>query len=315
MSKVSIVGLGYVGLSTAICLADRGFTVYGVEVVPEKVKAIKSGKLPFEEKGLDKMLTGALRKNRLRVSSEYSEAIQNTGITFITVGTPSREDGSIDLKYVKSAAEEIGIELSKKKGYHLVVEKSTVVPGSTQSVVREALEAKSGKKAFEDFGLCVNPEFLRESSAIYDTLHPDAIVIGSEDKKSKNTLLSLYRDFYKKMPRVISTTLSNAELIKYSVNTFRATQLSFLNTIANVCAKIPKADSEEVISGLATITRIDGRYLKAGLGYGGSCLPKDLRALIAHAKELSINPALLEAAQEVNETQPLAALGMAEKLV
>ncbi|MGI0078334.1 MAG: UDP-glucose dehydrogenase family protein, partial [Nitrososphaerales archaeon] len=314
-TTVSIIGLGYVGLSTAICLADAGFTVYGVEVVPEKIDSIKRGKLPFEEKGLDRMLTRVLKKKRLRVSSEYGEAIQDSSVTFITVGTPSREDGSIDLKYVKSAAEEIGKEIAKKKKYHLVVEKSTVVPGTTQSIVRQALEEKSGRMAFRDFGLCVNPEFLRESSAIYDTLRPDAIVVGSQDKRSKDALLSLYRIFYKKMPRVISTTLSNAELIKYSVNTFRATQLSFLNTLANLCGKIPDADSEEVVSGLSTITKIDERYLKAGLGYGGSCLPKDLRALIAHSRQLRVNPALLEAAQQVNETQPLTALAMAEKLI
>ena len=312
---VSIIGLGYVGLSTAICLADAGFVVYGVEVVKEKIKAIKSGKLPFEEKGLDRMLARSLKKNRLRVSSEYNEAVQKSSVTFITVGTPSKEDGSIDLKYVKSAAEEIGRELSKKKGYHLVVEKSTVVPGSTQIIVKKALEEKSGRKAFKDFGICVNPEFLRESSAIYDTLHPDALVVGSEDRRSKNALLSLYRRFYKKMPQVISTSLSNAELIKYSVNTFRATQLSFLNTLANLCRKIPDADSEQVISGLSTITKLDKRYLKAGLGYGGSCLPKDLRALIAHAKELKVNSSILEAAQKVNETQPLIAIEMAEKLI
>ncbi len=315
MQRVSIIGLGYVGLSTAICLADSGFTVYGVEVVPEKINAIQSGKLPFEEKGLDKMLAGTLKKKRLIVSQEYKDAIKNSSITFITVGTPSRDDGSIDLKYVKVASEEIGSELQKKKSYHLVTEKSTVVPGTTQSVVRRALEEKSGKKAFEDFGLCVNPEFLRESSAIYDTMHPDAIVIGSEDRKSKNTLISLYRSFYRKMPQVISTTLSNAELIKYSVNTFRATQLSFLNTLANLCNKIPKADSEEVISGLSTITKLDKRYLKAGLGYGGSCLPKDLRALIAHSKQLHVNPILFEAAQQVNQVQPLTAVEMAQRLV
>jgi UDPglucose 6-dehydrogenase len=313
--KISIIGLGYVGLSTAICFADRGSKVFGVELIPEKIRAIQSGKLPFEEKGLDRMLTNALRKGNLRVSENYKDAIKNSSITFITVGTPSREDGSIDLKYVKSAAEEIGTELSKKDGYHLVVEKSTVVPGTTQSVVKDALESKSGKRAFADFGLCVNPEFLRESSAIYDTLHPDAIVIGSEDTKSKNTLLSLYRNFYKKMPQVISTSLANAELIKYSVNTFRATQLSFINTLANLCNKIPNADSREVISGLSTVTKIDKRYLNPGLGYGGSCLPKDLRALIAHSKQFNVNTALLEAAGEINELQPLTAISMSKDLV
>jgi UDPglucose 6-dehydrogenase len=312
---ISIIGLGYVGLSTAICFADRGFNVVGVEIDHPKIEAIKSGKLPFREKGLDQMLHRVLKRRTLTVTSTYHDPIQSSSVTFITVGTPSREDGSIDLKYVESASLEIGSELAKKKGYHLVIEKSTVIPGTTAGKVKSALEERSQKRAGRDFGLCVNPEFLRESSAIHDTLHPDAIVVGSEDNKSKTALVSLYRRFYGKLPPLIATGLANAELIKYAVNTFRTTQLSFLNTLANICSKVPEANAQEVISGLSTITKIDGRYLRPGFGYGGSCLPKDLRALIAHSRELDVNAKLLEAAREINELQPSRAVEMSQALI
>lgn len=312
---ISVVGMGYVGLSTAVCLSHAGISVIGVEVDLEKLASIERGKIPFQEKGLDRMLDSSLTKGTFQVSSYYDQAVRDTSITFLTVGTPSRRDGSIDLSYLKSASTAVGKELAKTDKRHSIVVKSTAIPGTTEGLVRESLESSSGKKCGEGFGLAANPEFLREGSAVQDTLHPDAIVIGAVDAHSKAALLSLYRGFYSKLPPVISTTPANAELIKYAVNTFRATQLSFLNTIANVSQGVAGADVDEVAKGLSAITKADPRYLKAGLGYGGSCLPKDLRALIAHARQAGSNPELLEAALHMNETQPEVAIKMARDLV
>jgi nucleotide sugar dehydrogenase len=313
--RVSIVGLGYVGLSTGACLASKGITVYGLDVDEAKLKSIREGKVPFEEEGLEALLKASVKKGLFLPGTDYREAIENSEITFLAVGTPSLGDGSIDLGYLKSAAEAVGRELPKLSGFHHVVVRSTAVPGTTQKVVREALERSSGKICGKDFGLASNPEFLREGSAVKDTMHPDAIVIGAIDKRTETALLSLYKRFYGKLPPVVSTSAANAELIKYASNAFRATQLSFLNTFANLCAGIDGADVDEVARGLTKVVKADSRYLKAGLGFGGSCLPKDLRALVAYSKSLGTNSELLEATLSVNEMQPKVAVKMARELV
>jgi UDPglucose 6-dehydrogenase len=312
---VSIVGLGYVGLSTGVCLAHRGIPVVGIEIDHAKVTSISNGEVPFVERGLDSMLRSGLRTGRFRCTDDYTEAIGQTGLTFLTVGTPSRPDGSIDLAYLKGATETVGRELAKKRGFHHVVVKSTAIPGTTQGLVKKALEESSGKKCGEGFGLAANPEFLREGSAVADTLGPDAIVIGTLDKRTKTALISMYKAFYGKLPPVVSTTPANAELIKYAANTFRASQLSFLNTLANLCSGIGGADIDEVAAGFSKVTVADPRYLKAGLGFGGSCLPKDLRAIVAYCKQAGTSPALFEAALSVNEAQPMVAVRMTRELV
>ena len=314
-TSVSIVGLGYVGLSTGVCLASRGIQVHGIDVDQAKLKSIREGRVPFEEEGLEALLKSAVKKGLFLAGSDFRKAIQNSDITFLTVGTPSKADGSIDLGYLRSASDGVGRELGGKREYHHVVVKSTAVPGTTQTVVKQVLESSSGKTCGEGFGLASNPEFLREGSAIKDTMQPDAIVIGAVDKRTEGALLSLYKGFYKEMPHVVSTSPANAELIKYAVNTFRATQLSFLNTFANLCSGIEGASVDEVAQGFTAITRADPRYLKAGLGYGGSCLPKDLRALVAYSRQAGVNPVLLEAALSVNETQPIVAIKMARELL
>jgi nucleotide sugar dehydrogenase len=313
--RVSIVGLGYVGLSTGACLASRGITVYGVDVDEVKLKSIREGKVPFEEEGLEALLRASVKKGFFLPGSDYREAIENSEMTFLAVGTPSLGDGSIDLGYLKSASEAVGRELGKLSRLHHVVVRSTAVPGTTQKVVREALEKSSGKTCGKEFGLASNPEFLREGSAVKDTMHPDAIVIGAIDKRTEAALLSLYKKFYAKLPPVVSTSAANAELIKYAVNTFRATQLSFLNTFANLCSGIKGADIDEVAQGFTKIAKADPRYLKAGLGFGGSCLPKDLRALVAYCKQAGLSPEVLEATLGVNEMQPKVAVALARELV
>ncbi|MDG6994359.1 MAG: UDP-glucose/GDP-mannose dehydrogenase family protein [Nitrososphaerota archaeon] len=313
--RISVAGMGYVGLATALCFAQAGNRVYGIEIDLEKCKTIQGGRSPIHEQGIDSALVECLRKESFSCSPDLGEAVRNTDITFITVGTPSRQDGSIDLRYIESAASEIGRIIREKNDYHLVVVKSTVVPGTTFGLVKRALEMSSGKRYPENFGLCVNPEFLREGTAIEDTRNADALIIGAEDKRSSEKLLDLYKSFYPTLPYTLITQGANAEFVKYSVNTFRATQLSFLNSLANLCEQIPSADIVEVTKGLSAVTKIDQRYLRAGLGYGGSCLPKDVRALTATFYNHGISPLLLQSAAETNQRQPLRVIQIIERLL
>jgi len=311
---ISIVGTGYVGLCTAIGFASKGYKVTASTHDPEKVALINKGIPPFYEPNLQKSLRKAVEEGHLKCTLNREEAILNTDITFIAVGTPSKPDGSINLRFIESSAQEIGEALKKKKTYHLIVVKSTVVPETTKNVVKPAIEKRAGKHCGVDLGLCMNPEFLREGSALYDTLRPDRIIIGEYDKKSGDVLEALYRDFYEeKMPPIIRTNLPNAELIKYANNAFLATKISFINQIANICEEIPEADVTVVAQGIGLDKRIGRLFLNAGWGYGGSCLPKDVKALIAFSKGLGYNPTLFNAAEDVNNTQPYRAVKLVKK--
>jgi len=308
------VGLGYVGLATAVCFAGRGFVVEGIEVDEKKVSRMESGTAPFEEKGVATKLRSSLKSGNLRLSSDY-EAVARTAVTFITVGTPSGPNGAIDLKYVESATRSIGKKLREKGSHHVVVVKSTVVPGTTERKIIPMLEEETGKRAGEGFGVAVNPEFLREGSAVRDTLKPEGLVLGVKDPASTKRLLGIYRRFYRRMPETILTTPSTAEVIKYSINISRAVQVSLINSLADICNLVPGGEVGDVAKGLALIARMDSRYLGAGLGYGGSCLPKDTRALAALADGLSTPSDLFKAALAVNEAQPRQALALARGLV
>jgi UDPglucose 6-dehydrogenase len=314
-SSISVVGMGYVGLATAVCFARAGFKVYGVDIDKKKCELIQSGKSPIHEEGIDLALKTSLKNGNFSCGMNVEEAVRNSDLTFVTVGTPSKSNGDIDLAFVESAVSEIGKEVGAKDGYHLVVMKSTVVPGTTIGSIKQILEKSSCKLYPKDFGLCFNPEFLREGSAIDDTIHPDALIVGAEDKRSGDKLLSLYRGFYTKLPRTLVMTTTNAEFVKYSVNVFRATQLSFLNSLANLCEQVPSSDVVEVTRGLNAMTKIDERYLKAGFGFGGSCLPKDLRAFIAISRKQGLEPSLLLSALMVNMKQPLRALDIARSFL
>ncbi len=312
--RVSVVGTGYVGLCTAIGFAVKGYHVVASTHDPEKAASINRGIPPFYEPNLQESLQKTVNNGHLKCILSREQAVLNTDVTFITVGTPSRPDGSIDLKYIESSALEIGRALNRKDTYHLVVVKSTVVPGTTENVVKPTLEKYSNRECGTDFGLCMNPEFLREGSALYDTLHPDRIIIGEYDKKSGDTLSALYEDFYgDETPPTIRTNLPTAELIKYANNAFLATKISFINTIANICEKIPGADITTVAKGIGHDRRINPRFLRAGLGYGGSCFPKDVKALTAFANRLGYAPTVLQAVQEVNEKQAKHAVEKAKR--
>jgi len=310
------MGTGYVGLSTAVAFAKKGYQVIASTHDSEKVAMINRGIAPFYEPELQETLEQVVKRKMLKCTLNTEEAVLNSDISFITVGTPSKPDGSIDLQFIKNSAYEIGEALKKKETYHLIVIKSTVLPGTTEKIVKPIIERHSGRSCGIEFGLCMNPEFLREGSALHDTLHPDRVVIGEYDKKSGNILESLYRDFYgERIPPIIRTNLTTAELIKYASNAFLATKISFINFMANLCQKIPGADVKTVAEGMGLDKRIGPLFLNAGLGYGGSCFPKDVKALIAYSKSLGCDPSLLEAVEKINESQPYTAIELCKRFL
>ncbi|MEM0457230.1 MAG: UDP-glucose/GDP-mannose dehydrogenase family protein [Nitrososphaerota archaeon] len=314
--KICIIGSGYVGLTMAACFASRGIKVTCVDIDKERIEKIKKGEPPIHEPGLKEILAKVTSDGRLKVTEDYAEGMKDTEFSFICVGTPSKPDGSIDLSYVTSAAEAVGKNLRLASKNHLVVVKSTVVPGTTSRIVAPILESSSGMKIGRDFGLVFNPEFLREGSAVEDTFNPDRIIIGEHDEGSGKKLLALYKEFYNNLlPPYIITNTVNAELIKYANNAFLATKISFINEIANICQRIPGADVEIIAKGIGLDKRIGPLFLKAGLGYAGPCLPKDLSALISHAQSLGYDPLLLRAVQHANENQPYQAVLIAKNLL
>ena len=315
--NISVLGIGYVGLCTAVGFASKGYNVIASTHDAEKAAKINKGIPPFYEPNLQKLLEETIQNGRLTcLINQTEKAVLETDLTFNAVGTPSRPDGSIDLQFIETSTRDIGQALSQKNTYHVVAIKSTVVPGTTQDIVKPILEKESEKKCGSDFGLCMNPEFLRQGSAFEDTLHADRIVIGEYDKKSGDTLENLYKNFYgKNTPPIIRTTLSAAELIKYASNSLLATKISFINTIANVCEKIPGADVKIVATAMGLDKRIGPLFLNAGLGYGGSCFPKDVKALIAYSKNLGYRLELLEAVESVNKAQPLKVVQFCKELL
>ena len=312
---ISVIGAGYVGLCTAVGFASEGYNVIASDVDAEKANKINQGVPPFHEPGLQEKLKDCIQRGTLKcLVNQTEKAIHETDLTFVAVGTPSKPDGSINLQYIESAVRNIGKALNQKNQYHVTVIKSTVIPGTTQNIVKPLLEQESKKRCGEGFGLCMNPEFLRQGSAFQDTLNADRVVIGSYDEKSGDSLEDLYKDFYSThTPPIIRTTLSTAELIKYASNAMLATKISFINTIANMCEKIPGADVKVVATAMGLDKRIGPLFLDAGLGYGGSCFPKDVKALIACSKAFGYTPELLESTENVNKTQPLKAVEFCKK--
>jgi UDPglucose 6-dehydrogenase len=311
--QVAVVGAGYVGLVTAAGLAELGHTVRCIDVDERKVEALNRGEPPIFERGLQSLL----RRNlgiRLQATTDLAGAVQASELTLVCVGTPSRSDGSIDLSFVQQAAEQIGSALATTSGFHAVVVKSTVVPGTSDRVVRPACELSSGKRSGVDFGIGVNPEFLTEGQAVDDFMRPDRIVIGG-DSRTVATLRDLYAGF-EGVP-IVETNTSTAEMIKYASNAMLATAISFANEIANLGSAIGGIDVVEVMRGVhlsryltmpvgrgASVTAPLSSFYEAGCGYGGSCLPKDVAALIASGRELGSPMRLLNAVADTNDRQP-----------
>lgn len=315
-SAAIVIGLGYVGLTTAVGLAKKGIPVVGYEIDSKKVQKIRGGAVPFEEPMVKELLKESLKEGTFKVDEKIPKI---SDIVFLTVGTPSdKRDGTIDLTFVKSVSKMIGEILrssDKSVDYPVVVVKSTVVPGTTENIVKPIIEEASGKKAGHDFGLAVNPEFLKEGAAVQDMFEPDRIVIGEFDKRSGDTLERFYQWFYeKKMPPVVRTNLVNAEFIKYASNAFLATKISFINSIANISQKTPGADVTVIAKGIGLDGRIGEKFLNAGLGYGGSCFPKDVRALAAFSRQAGYSPVLLDAVDSINQNQGSVAVKMIDEI-
>ena len=304
--KISIIGCGYVGTVTGAGFAELGYDVLFVDIDEEKINTLNSGRSPIFEPGLEELIVK--NRERLHATVDFRE-LEYRDITFICVGTPSKDDGSIDLRYIKSAAEDIGKALKKNTNFHTVVIKSTVVPSTTEQVVRPIIESVSNKKAFDDFGVAMNPEFLREGSAVEDFFNPDRIVFGTEDERSKQILEALYKSF--DCPK-LSTDIKTAEMIKYVSNSFLATKISFANEMGNICKKLG-TDTYGVFKGVGLDNRINPSFFRAGIGFGGSCFPKDVRALIAKAEELGEHPQILKAVIKVNDEQPLKMIEVLKK--
>jgi UDPglucose 6-dehydrogenase len=306
--RISIIGAGYVGLVTGVCFAELGHEVICIDVVEEKVKAINEGMSSIYEKGLDALLQKHLKGRTFYATNDFYH-VKNTDITLVCVGTPRMENGFLDTTYLESAAMDIGQVLAEKDGYHVVTVRSTVLPTTTESIVVPALERTSKKKAGKDFGVAVNPEFLKEGNAIEDFMHPDRIVIGALDDRSLTVLRSLYSTF--KCP-VVETSLKTAEMIKLASNAFLATKISFINEIGNIC-KALGIDVREVARGMGYDKRIGPEFLRAGCGFGGSCFPKDTTALASLARSQQIEPIVLDAVIGVNERQPLKMVELLER--
>ncbi len=300
--KIAVFGLGYVGIVTAVCLAYKGHEIVGVDVNPLKLSMIRDGRSPIIEPHLAEMLQEVVAAGRFRVTESPDEAVLETQLSFVCVGTPSDDYGGLDLRYVRQVAREIGRTLRRQPDYHLVVFRSTMLPGTITGELIPLLEEESGKLASHDFGVCGNPEFLREGSSIHDFDNPPFTVIGEIDARSGELLDSLYRDFLD--TPIIRTDLQTGEMVKYACNVWHAMKITFANEIGNFC-KQHSIDSHKVmeIFCLDTKLNISTAYLKPGFAFGGSCLPKDLRALLHRAQSMHLALPVLEAARSSNQNQ------------
>lgn len=309
--KVCVIGMGYVGLIMGATFAKHGFETTCTDAIKSKVDALNEGKPHFYEQDLDELIKDATGSGLLHGATDNIGTVKKSDISFICVGTPSLPDGSIDLNYIKATAKDIGTALKDMDQYHVVVAKSTIIPTTTENVILPILEKNSGKKIGSAFGLCMNPEFLREGNAVHDALNPDRIVVGEFDKKSGDAVLKLYESFDCPKLRVDLTT---AEMIKYVANSLLATKITFANEIANLCEKYG-IDVYDVMNGVGLDFRIGPHFLQAGAGFGGSCFPKDVNALVAAAKSQDIELKILDAVLDINDRQPLRVVELAEAAV
>ena len=293
MSSIAVIGTGYVGLTTAVCLADLGHRVTGLDIDEEKIAALKDGKPTIYEPGLEELLPKNLKAGRLKFTTDYGEAIPGAEFVFIAVGTPPRRRGEADLIFVKQAARSLA---GAMKNAITIVNKSTVPIGTGDIVARIVSENLQSEVPFT---VVSNPEFLREGSAVHDFMHPDRLVFGSHDAKAAQVVASLYKALDTK---ILITDLYTAEMIKYASNAFLATRISFINEIARICERVD-ADVKVVSEGMGLDRRIGPLFLDAGIGYGGSCFPKDVKALARMAEAMGYHPELLDAVMEINLDQ------------
>ena len=297
--KIAIVGTGYVGLVTGTCFAEMGTEVFCVDVNAEKITNLKQGIIPIYEPGLEEMVHRNQQAGRLHFTTDLTECLNEVEVLFSAVGTPPDEDGSADLKYVLEVARTVGRNMTK----HLLVVTKSTVPVGTARKVRETIQEELDKRGLPlEFDVASNPEFLKEGAAIKDFMSPDRVVVGVESERAKELMTRLYRPFLLNNFRVIFMDVPSAEMTKYAANAMLATRISFMNDVANLC-EIVGADVNMVRKGIGSDARIGNRFLYAGIGYGGSCFPKDIKALIKTAKSNGYRMRILEAVEAVNEEQ------------
>jgi GDP-mannose 6-dehydrogenase len=306
--RLSVFGIGYVGCVSAACFAKAGHDVIGVDLNQTKVDIINSGKSPIVEAGIDELIAAMVAAGRLRATTDPAAAIMNSDASLVCVGTPSNANGSLDLDHVKHVCEEIGATLRAKAARHTVVIRSTMLPGTIESLVAPALETSSGKKAGSDFGVCINPEFLREGSSLKDFYAPPFTLIGTDEEETAKLVRELYVGI--EAPLFV-TALKTAEMVKYACNCFHALKVSFANEIGNICKAIG-IDSHEVMNVFAQDTKLNlsPYYLTPGFAFGGSCLPKDLRAINYKAKQLDVEAPVLSSILPSNRLQIERAVNM-----
>jgi len=299
--QISVLGLGYVGTVVAGCLARAGHEVIGIDAEPRKVELVNAGKSPIIEKEIDQVIAQQVEAGRLSATTEVTVAIQQSDVILVCVGTPSRSNGDIELRHVRRVCEQIGAALRVHPGAPVVVVRSTLLPGTMRELVIPTLEASSGRHAGTDFGVCVNPEFLREGTAVHDYLNPPKTVIGELTRASGNVLASLYAGI---PAPLIRTDIETAEMVKYADNAWHALKVGFANEIGNLC-KALQMDSHRVMEIFCQDTKLNlsSCYLRPGFAFGGSCLPKDLRALLHKAKSLDVSLPILAAVLPSNELQ------------
>lgn len=304
MKKITVIGTGYVGLVTGACLADIGHQVICVDIDKEKIEKLKKGIIPIYEPGLEEIVDKNFKSGNLQFTTDTKSAVEASEVIFIAVGTPSLPDGTVNLDYVKSAAEDIAKAMN---GYKVIVDKSTVPVGTGDVVGRTISQYYSG-----NFNVVSNPEFLKEGDAVKDFMNPDRIVIGSDSKKAEEIMLSVYE---KLGGERVLTSVKNAEMIKYASNAYLATSISFINSVANICEKVG-ANVDEVAKGMRMDKRIGPyAFLAAGVGYGGSCFPKDVKGMIQTANENGVSFEILDAVESVNEAQKKSLLPKIQKLL
>lgn len=297
--NIAIVGTGYVGLVSGTCFAEMGVNVTCVDIDKEKIARLKRGEVPIYEPGLDEMVLRNHREGRLNFSTDLAEVIDDVEVVFSAVGTPPDEDGSADLKYVLEVARTFGRNINK---YTLLVTKSTVPVGTAAKVKAAVAEELAKRGAEVPFDVASNPEFLKEGAAIKDFMSPDRVVVGVESVRARELMSRLYRPFLLNNFRVIFTDIPSAEMIKYAANSMLATRISFMNDIANLC-ELVGADVNMVRKGIGSDSRIGSKFLYPGCGYGGSCFPKDVKALIKTAEKRGYKMRVLSAVEEVNDRQ------------
>jgi len=309
-ARVSVIGLGFVGLSIALTNSKKQIPTIGVDIEEGKIKKLKNGIPGFFEPQLQSYLDESIKEKLIKFTTNLDYALKNTNLSFLCVGTPPTDDGKINLSFLKKVLKDIHKILKSKKTHHLLVIKSTVVPQTTMNVVLPMFKDLIDKGTVD---VVTNPEFLREGSAINDVLNPHLIIIGAYNSKSGKILESYYRQFYKTLPELIHTNITSAELIKYANNAFLATKISFINSLANICQNLPGTDINTIAKAIGKDPRIGSLFLQAGPGFGGSCLPKDLSALINFSNKFEKTNELFKAVLSVNQNQPIKILGLLKK--